>query len=87
MADDDTYLVWSNEHMGWWRPGSRGYSRGLRHAGHFSRDQALDICRKAIPSAAHIGYVSEIPVRLTDVQAFIAGQPLPKAIMHDTWEP
>lgn len=77
---DDVYLVWSNEHIGWWRPGSRGYTRGLDLAGRYSRDEALHICRAAIPQAAHIGVISEIPVRLADVEEFLANQMIPRAI-------
>jgi hypothetical protein len=68
-SDADAYLVWSNEHTGWWRPGSLGYSPGLKHAGHYTREQALDICARALPTAAHIGLISEIPVRLPDLRA------------------
>lgn len=82
----DKYLIWSNEHRGWWRAGSRGYTRGLRDAGHFDRDLALQICRNAIPTAPRIGYISEIPVRLADVQAFTADYVLPKVITHDDWD-
>ncbi len=82
MNDDELYLVWSNEHEGWWKPGGWGYSRGLTEAGHFSRSQALEICRKAIPTAAHIGLISEIPVRLIDLGEFMEGQVLPSAIVR-----
>jgi hypothetical protein len=77
------YLVWSNEHQGWWRHGSSGYTRGLRNAGRYTRDAALQICREAIPTAAHIGLISEIPVRLSDVEEFLAGQIMPGVIIMD----
>lgn len=80
---DDLYLVWSNEHMGWWMPGGWGYSPALRSAGRYTRDSALRICREAIPTAAHIGLISEVPVRLADVEEFLflSGQMIPAAIM------
>lgn len=78
---DDVYLIWSNEHRGWWKPGGYGYARGIGYAGRFSRDNALRICRDAIPQAGHIGMISEIPVRLTDVSDFIAGQLCPEEIL------
>lgn len=81
----DPYLIWSNEHAGWWGPGGWGYSVGLAGAGQFSRENALDICRKAIPTASHIDRISEIPVRLADVEEFLQGQMVPQAIM--TGEP
>jgi hypothetical protein len=82
MADvnDDTYLVWSNEHGAWWRAGEAGYSRNLAEAGRYSRDRALAICRSAIPTAMHIGAVAELPVRLADVEAFLEGQRVPREI-------
>jgi hypothetical protein len=65
---DDVYLVWSNEHHGWWRPGGWGYTPGLKNRpGRFSRDAAIDICKRALPTAMHIRLISEIPVRLADV--------------------
>jgi hypothetical protein len=79
----DIYLVWSNEHRGWWRHGSHGYTPGLRDAGRYGRDQALEICRNAIPTAMHIGMISEIPVRLVDVEEFLKDQMVPAAILRD----
>lgn len=77
----ESYLVWSNEHRGWWGPCARGYSPGLGGAGRYTRDQALRICRDAIPTAGHLGVISEIPVRLADIEAFIAGRLLPSCIL------
>jgi hypothetical protein len=84
MTEADTYLVWSNEHRGWWMQGGWGYSPDLRRAGRYSREHALDICREAMPTAAHIGLISEIPVRLADVEEFLSGQKVPAAIMGTT---
>jgi hypothetical protein len=77
----DLYLIWSNEHGGWWKPGCHGYTKGLTEAGRFSRGQALGICRDSIPTAMHIGMISEIPVRLADVEEFLAGRAVPNAIL------
>ena len=82
----DEYLIWSNEHRGWWREGSRGYTRGLRDAERFDREVALRTCRDAIPTARHIGYISEIPVRLADIKAFTADYVLPRVMTHDDWD-
>jgi len=82
MTDsNDIYLIWSNEHMGWWMHGGFGYTTSLRNAGNFGRARALEICRGAIFSAPHVGHISEIPVRLADLQEFLAGQEIPEAIM------
>lgn len=65
------YLIWSHEHGRWWGPGGRGYVSSMRQAGQYSREQALQICRKAILGTAdRLGALPELPVRLTDVLAF-----------------
>jgi hypothetical protein len=79
--NEDVYLIWSNEHRGWWRSAGHGYSSYLKEAGHFTRDKALGICRDAIPTAWDIGIISEIPVRSADVKAFLEGQIIPEEIM------
>lgn len=70
---DEVYVVWSNEHASWWGPFHRGYSRRLDGAGHYTRNEALEICRQAVFTAAHIGMISEIPVRLQDIEDFMRG--------------
>ena len=42
-----SYLVWSNEHNCWWRPGAQGYTNHIADAGRYSRDEAIKICRGA----------------------------------------
>lgn len=37
------YLIWSNEHAQWWRPGKAGYTRHIEEAGRYSRDEAAAI--------------------------------------------
>jgi len=68
---NDVYFVWSNEHNGWWAPDRRGYSSGLINAGEYTRDEAIAICRDALPSAGHVKRISEIPVRRQDVMEFL----------------
>lgn len=77
---DARYLVWSNEHTAWWKPGSWGYARGLRAAGHFSRQEAIDICRNALPTAMHIGMISEVAVRIDDIATVLKDQMVPTAV-------
>jgi hypothetical protein len=79
-AAADEYFVWSNEHRAWWRAGARGYSKGLREAGRYTREQAMRICRDAIFTSLHVGMLSEFPVRVTDVTDFLKGQVLPASI-------
>lgn len=80
--NSDVYLIWSNEHLGWWKPGKNGYTRDLSKAGHYSYHQAIEICRAAIMTAPHLGMIAELPVRFTDVGAFLKGQHVPRAIIR-----
>lgn len=80
-ASPNDYIIWSNEHMAWWGPGRRGYSKGLKGVGTYSRDQALEICRESLPTAAHIGMISEIPVRVADVREFLQGAIIPQGVI------
>lgn len=41
------FLIWSNEHNSWWRPGSMGYTRHVEAAGRYTLEQALQICNGA----------------------------------------
>ena len=41
------YLIWSFEHVAWWRPGQFGYSKEIKEAGNYSYKDALEICRGA----------------------------------------
>ncbi len=38
---EEQYLIWSNEHRAWWRPGSQGYCRDVRKAGLYSKEKAV----------------------------------------------
>ncbi len=72
MSNERDYLIWSHEHRGWWRPGN-GYTPRLSEAGRFTRDRALKICAEAMPGQAdRTGMLPELPVRLADLEAFIA---------------
>jgi hypothetical protein len=79
--DEDLYLIWSNEHAGWWKAGGWGYTPGLRAAGRFTRDQAIAISQRALPTALHTKLISEIPVRLADIEAVLKDQLVPEAVM------
>lgn len=81
IGNTDTYLIWSTEHSAWWKQGSVGYTRSFAGAGHFSRKQALEICRNALPDASHIGHLAEIPVRHRDVATFLAGAAVPSIVL------
>jgi len=40
------WVVWSEEHGAWWRPGHWGYTRSLRQAGRYDRAEAMDIAAR-----------------------------------------
>src|SRR2546422_8179969 len=41
------YLIWSNEHQGWWKANRHGYTTRTDKAGHFSFGEASAICEQA----------------------------------------
>jgi hypothetical protein len=41
------WVIWSEEHGGWWAPGKWGYTRSLAAAGRYSQEEALAICHSA----------------------------------------
>jgi hypothetical protein len=68
MSDEGTYLIWSNEHRGWWGKDRWGFAESIEEAHRFSRDEALDVCLAAMP-AHHSGCpLNDIPVRLADME-------------------
>ena len=76
----DLYFIWSNEHNAWWAPAQMGYSPGLLGAGEYTREEAMAICRRALPTAMGLGRISEIPVRREDVMEFISGENVPGVV-------
>ena len=65
----EKFLIWSNEHRAWWKPGRSGYCIAVEAAGRYSHADAL-----AISVAAHDGWrpgqpPPEIPVAEADVLA------------------
>lgn len=47
MSEGGWWVIWSEEHGRWWRPGSRGYTTSLRDAGRYSESEAKRIEDKA----------------------------------------
>jgi len=67
-----SYLVWSHEHGGWWGSTGFGYTTNIGEAIRLPREEALAICRKAIPGTAQrLGTLPELPVRLADIKAVV----------------
>jgi len=45
--NDGYWLILSNEHSGWWRPNSMGYTPKVEKAGRYPFAAALEICSGA----------------------------------------
>ena len=41
------WLIWSNEHDGWWKPNECGYAQKIKEAGRYTYHKARAICRSA----------------------------------------
>jgi hypothetical protein len=41
------WLIWSNEHRGYWRGDQLGYTEEVSEAGRFSLVEAIEICERA----------------------------------------
>jgi hypothetical protein len=73
-TSEDAYLIWSHEHRSWWGPGGCGYVRQMSRAGRYTREDALFVCVRAVPGTAdRLGALPELPVRLEDAEAVLAG--------------
>lgn len=63
------FLIWSNEHRAWWRPGSAGYTIHAEAAGRYSHRDALRICSGARDGWRPGSPPPEVPVAEADVLA------------------
>jgi len=41
------WLIWSEEHRGWWKPARRGYTEKRSEAGKYPFEDAVEILRSA----------------------------------------
>jgi hypothetical protein len=66
------YLVFSQEHLAFWGLGRAGYTNDLMQAGRYSRQEAIEICRDALPGQWKPGApFPELPVREADIVAML----------------
>jgi hypothetical protein len=71
LEGEPRYLVWSHEHAAWWRVHS-GYTRTAAKAGRWTRAEAIEICRNALPGQWREGLpFPEIPVAELDIEAML----------------
>lgn len=81
MTQTTNYLIWSNEHTAWWRPESAGYTVSIDHAGRYSRDEAMKICK-----GANWGFMqdtenpNEIPVLEADAVETMSAKPYKRIV-------
>jgi hypothetical protein len=64
------YIIWSEEHQAWWRPGGSGYTRSLLEAGRYSQKDAVSIvtdankapspARSMTPYVDGLGFFNEV---------------------------
>jgi hypothetical protein len=47
MSTEDRFLIWSNQHGMWWRPGNSGYTMHIEEAGRYSLAEAEKIVASA----------------------------------------
>lgn len=66
---DADYLVWSNEHRGWWRANSCGYAKSILEAGRYTRAEAIDIADKSRNGWKLDQRPDEIAVAIADLPA------------------
>jgi hypothetical protein len=41
------YLIWSEEHLAWWKANKHEYTRSIFWAGRFSQEEACEIVKRA----------------------------------------
>jgi len=90
---EHTYLIWSNEHRGWWRQNRHSYTPVIEWAGMFPEDEARSIVEGAAlggPMTAHDNYgiYRDQPVPnevLVPVDAHPGGPDCPPAVIA-SWQ-
>ncbi len=56
------YLIWSEEHGGWWRAARRGYTTEMREAGVYTAPEAREI----VEQGNLMGVFHEVAIPLPD---------------------
>lgn len=73
MAETEKqYVVWSSEHSAWWGPERCGYFTRIGSAGRYTREEALEICRRARGGREFNDSPTEVPLPLKDAEVFLA---------------
>lgn len=70
---DSKWLIWSNEHSGWWAHARQGYTYDVAKAGRYSMADALKICSNANIYLTPNGAPNEV---MTPAPEFLPGYEL-----------
>jgi hypothetical protein len=58
------FVIWSWEHVGWWRPNHCGYTEELNDAGRYSFEEASKIVVGHIPAGEEVAMWYEEAVKI-----------------------
>lgn len=70
METTIVYIIWSEEHRGWWKPNERGYTPKREEAGHYEFERAQEICMSANINERDVPNEAIVPI---EVCAFCLG--------------
>lgn len=48
------FLIWSWEHLAWWRPARQGYTTNIREAGEYTLEAAAEVVVPHIPPGEEV---------------------------------
>ena len=71
MEYETVYIIWSEEHRGWWKPNRNGYTPKRDHAGHYDFDEAQEIVLSANIAERDVPNEAIVPIK---VCAFCHGE-------------
>jgi hypothetical protein len=58
MSEKRRYVIWSHEHVAWWKPNRSGYTPVLEDAGRYTMEEAADITFGVIPVGSDIAMLA-----------------------------
>ncbi len=56
MDKDRHWVIWSNEHIAFWKPNHGGYCYKVENAGRYSFEKAREICKSGNYPSDETGY-------------------------------